>query len=91
MNFKEEVMSHNIIYSLIYSPSVITYEPIESQIIEIQTKQLEWTKDDLSFYFVWGYPGPDYNKYSQETYGKGWAYTKEEIINAWRKGDKYEI
>ena len=79
----DEVNKHKEIYSLMYSPAK-TSDPIEEQIISISTSRLDWNDEKTEFFYVWGWPGPDYNTYSKETYGKGWAYTKKEIINAWR-------
>lgn len=81
----DEVMSHDKIYSLLYSPQR-TNDPIESQIIDIKTSELDWEKDYQGFVYIWGWPGPDYNRYTMQTYGKGWAFTKEEILRAWNKG-----
>ena len=78
------VNQYEKIYSLLYSPQR-TADPIEKQIIDIKVQELQWSKDYKSFYYIWGWPGPDYNHYTLATYGKGWAFTKEEIIAAWRE------
>lgn len=41
---------------------------------------------DGSLWYVWGYPGPDYNRYKVEDYGKTWALTKEELLGQWNGG-----
>ena len=84
-DFYNLVMSHDVVYSLLYSPSK-TFDPVEDQIIDINTSGLQWAGDNESFIYIWGGPGPCYNHYSAQTYGKGWAFTKEEIINAWMRG-----
>lgn len=78
-----EVMKHDYIYSLLYSPTKINSCSLKEQIIKINTASLEWFYDQTGFFYVWGMPGPDYNKYTKETYGKGWAFTEEEIFKAW--------
>ena len=83
MTLKEEVMKHDFIYSLMYSSYKIDSCPLEEQIVKIETSKLKWYKDDEGFIYIWGWPGPDANSYKRSTYGKGWAYTKEEIIDAW--------
>lgn len=85
MTLKEEVMKHDFIYSLMYSPYKLDSEPLEEQIVEIKTYKLEWYSDNEGFIYTWGWPGPDFNSYTRDTYGKGWAYTKEEIIKEWSK------
>jgi hypothetical protein len=30
-------------------------------------------------YYIWGWPGPDFNIYEPKQYGKTWALTKEEL------------
>ena len=83
MTLKEEVLRHKSIFSLMYSPVRAPYLSIEEQIVEIETSELQWFLSNEGFVYVWGWPGPDSNSYTRETYGKGWAYTKEEIIKAW--------
>lgn len=29
--------------------------------------------------YIWGWPGPDYNFYGFDDYGKTWAFTEDEI------------
>lgn len=79
------VMSQDFIFSLLYSPSIIPNMNIESQIVQIDTKKLEWASDKKTFFYIWGSPGADFNTYTAETYGYGWAFRKEELINAWKK------
>ena len=31
--------------------------------------------DDDKFFYVWGWPGPDYNTYRFSDYGKTWAFS----------------
>ena len=83
MTLKEEVMKHDSIYSLMYSPHKLDSEPLEEQIVEIETSKLKWYLNNEGFTYTWGWPGPDFNSYTRDTYGKGWAYTKKEIIDAW--------
>lgn len=82
----DDVMSHEVIYSLMYSPQRVDFRTLEEDVIEIETSELKWSKDRSKFFYIWGWPGPDYNTYTEQTYGKGWAFTKEEIMHAWMKG-----
>ena len=88
VSLREIVMSHEKIYSLLYSPCRIESDPIEKQIVEISTKSLRWLDAGTMFVYVWGWPGPDFNRYSAKTYGKGWAFTKQEIIDAWESENR---
>lgn len=83
MTLKEEVLRHEHIYSLMYSPQRVNFRTLEEQIVKIKTSELKWYANHEGFIYRWGWPGPDMNFYTYETYGKGWAYTKEEIIKAW--------
>lgn len=77
-SFYEEVMSHKSIWSTMYGNAYwkrLEYE----KLIEIETKKLSWFKDKTGFYYIWGWPGPDSNRYTKEDYGKSWAFTKEEL------------
>lgn len=88
VSLREIVMSHEKIYSLLYSPCRIESDPIEKQIVEISTNSLCWSDDGTIFDYVWGWPGPDYNRYSAQTYEKGWAFTKQEIVDAWENENR---
>ena len=82
------VMSHDIIYSLMYAPYIVEWRSLEEQIIEIKTKELKWFEDHTGFIWVWGYPGPDANMYNLKDYGKSWAFTKDELMRyGGRKND----
>lgn len=83
MTLKEEVLQHKHIFSLMYSPNRFYDTPLKEQIIKINTSELKWYINEEGFIYVWGWPGPDANLYTRETYGKGWAYTRQEIIKAW--------
>ena len=85
MTLKEEVLKYKYIFSLMYSPTRVNFHSLEEQIIKIETSELQWSEDEEKFIYIWGWPGPDYNIYSRDTYGKGWAYTKKEIIKEWSK------
>lgn len=85
MTLKEEVLQHDSIFSLMYSPTLVKSWTLEEQVLEIKTSELDWNKDEEGFIYIWGWPGPDYNFYTRKTYGKGWAFTKQEIIEAWSK------
>lgn len=86
-NLYNTVMKHGRIFSLMYSPHLSNQMGIEEQIIRIFTSDLKWTYDKSQFMYVFGWPGPDFNVYTAETYGKGWAFTKQEIIKAWGEND----
>lgn len=79
------VERHDRICSLMYSPQRVYWTDLQDQIIKIKTSELEWSKDHNAFFYIWGWPGPDYNRYTFDTYGKGWAFTKKEIIKAWEE------
>lgn len=69
------------IYAYMYGrPYILTsrnnfYEP--DKIIKIPISDLLIT--EKSIYYIWGYPGPDYNMYLFSDYGATWAFTEEEI------------
>lgn len=77
------VMSHDAIYSLMYGDTRIVDRDISDQIVKIKTSKLIWPKEGTEFYYRFGYPGPDYNIYNESSYGKVWAYTEDEIVDAW--------
>lgn len=80
-NLYDLVMSHDVIYSLMYAPHAVSWRSREDQIIEIDTKDLKWSKDKATFYYIWGWPGPDFNTYELKDYGSAWAFTKDEVMN----------
>lgn len=83
MTLKEEVLQHKYIFSLMYSPNRFYDTPLKKQIVKIEVSDLKWSEDQKTFIYIWGWPGPDCNVYTRSTYGKGWAYTEQEILKAW--------
>ena len=83
MKIEEFIGNAETIWSLMYSPHRVNSISLEEQIIEINTEELRFSADGSLFTYIWGWPGPDYNVYSLSTYGRGWALTKEEILQAW--------
>ena len=57
VNLRDLVMSHEKIYSLLYSPYRVESDPLEKQITEISTESLRWSDDGTTFVYVWGWPG----------------------------------
>lgn len=70
-----------------YSPYVIPDSAVEDQIVKIEVSELIWATDKTEFFYRWGWPGPDINRYTIRTYGKGWAFTQEEIIKSWENNN----
>ena len=81
----ETVNNHEVIYSLMYGETHVNWRTTEDQIITIKTEELEWSESKKQFIYVWGWPGPDFNLYTLENYGKAWAFSKEELVEFWDK------
>ena len=81
----ETVNNHEVIYSLMYGETHVDWKTTEDQIITIKTEELEWSESKKQFIYVWGWPGPDFNLYTLENYGKAWAFSKEELVEFWDK------
>ena len=79
ISFYEYVMSHESIWSTLYAEPCWNPMWEKSPFIEIKTNELSWSKDKTVFWYVWGWPGPDANRYIKEDYGRSWAFTKEEL------------
>lgn len=82
-SLKEIFQTVPVIYSRLYTGTIVNADetPAENNtIIEIETKKFRYQKnDEETAYYVWGWPGPDYNIYSKENYGKDWAFTRREM------------
>lgn len=52
---------------------------IDNRIIKIDKCDLKAARDKTGFFYVWGWPGPDYNFYSFEDYGKTWSFNLEDL------------
>lgn len=50
------------------------------QIIHIEPNEAQL--DGIGLYYVWGWPGPDFNRYYLYDYGRTWALTEEEITGS---------
>lgn len=55
----------------------------EDELIKVRKSKLDYNfeKSPDGFIFVWGWPGPDYNRYRFEDHGKTWAFTKKEMTH----------
>lgn len=81
-SLKEIFQTVPVIYSRLYTGTIVNADEtsVENKtIIEIETDNLSWSKDEETAYYIWGWPGPDYNIYSRENYGKDWAFAKREM------------
>lgn len=81
-SLKEIFQTVPIIYSRLYTGIVVNADgtPAENNtIIEIETGNLSWSKDGETAYYVWAWPGPDYNIYNRGNYKTDWAFTKREM------------
>ena len=50
-----------------------------SHIIKIKLEEVSIVPEGIRF--IWGWPGPSYNTYLWNDYGKTWAYTREELVH----------
>ena len=82
-NIYQEVVSRSEFYSLMY-PNFVKFYSVEEQIIPIKTSSVRWNPTKTLFYYIWGWPGPDYNMYDANNYNKTWAFTKEELLQYWK-------
>lgn len=55
------------------------YAGPNEKILDMTVRKDALSKDGKSFFYFWGYPGPDYNQYSFSDYGKTWAFTMEDF------------
>ena len=77
-SLKEIFQTIPVIYSRLYTNADGTSAE-NNTIIEIETDNLSWSKDEEIAYYIWGWPGPDYNIYSRGNYKTDWAFTKQEM------------
>ena len=77
-SLKEIFQTIPVIYSRLYTNADGTSAE-NNTIIEIETGNLSWSKDGEAAYYIWGWPGPDYNIYSRGNYKTDWAFTKQEM------------
>lgn len=52
---------------------------VRGEIVCIQKHMLKISDRRDCFMFVWGFPGPDFNIYKFEDYGRTWAFRREDI------------
>lgn len=73
-------MESNEIRRKFYSPSTKFYGRMygttspNDEIVEIDKRKIKFTLNGDAFYFVWGWPGPDWNLYRFIDYGITWAF-----------------
>lgn len=82
-SLKEIFQTVPVIYSRLYTGTIVNADGTSAEnntIVEIETKKFRYHKDDEeTAYYIWGWPGPDYNIYSRENYREDWAFTKREM------------
>lgn len=49
------------------------------ELIEMTCSPEDISNDKSSFWYIWGWPGPDLNEYKFADYGITWAFTKGEV------------
>lgn len=47
--------------------------------LDIKSDRLELNEEKEVIYFVWGWPGPDYNIYRFADYSKTWSFDEGEL------------
>lgn len=52
----------------------------KSEIREMKKEEVDISRKDDGFFYVYGYPGPDYDFYKFTDYGKTWAFTEDELL-----------
>lgn len=65
-------------------PNFVKFYSVEEQIIPIKTSSVRWNSTKTLFYYFWGWPGPGYNMYDANNYGKTWTFSKEELLQYWK-------
>ena len=84
----KEIKKHEYIWGFMYGhPTMNTSEGEKpDKLVKIEVSKLDFDEQGQCFYFVWGWPGPDYNRYKIEDYGVTWCFEPEEMPKAeiWR-------
>ena len=55
---------------------------IKKSDLKLEQNRIPLNREDfkkLAFIYAWGWPGPNFNTYYLEDYGKTWAFTEEEL------------
>lgn len=55
----------------------------KDEIIDVPKSCLDYFESKDSFAYVWGMPGPDYNRYFFKDYGNTWAFSREDFGKRW--------
>lgn len=76
--------SEQSIFGFMYGkPYVNTNRGVErDRVIEISVDSLDIIEEESCLFYVWGFPGPDYNVYYFSDYGKTWAFSKDELLTS---------
>ena len=64
-----------------------------AKIIKLEEKIVKRDRDGLGFFYIYGWPGPDYDYYRYSDFGYSWAFSKDELLHAqetewekWQRG-----
>ena len=56
------------------------YAEPDEKILDMTVSLDSISKQGDSFFYIWGYPGPDYNEYRFEDYGITWAFEMKDFM-----------
>lgn len=80
IDFVQKMKEKGGIYGYMYvdpRPDIPISEKVSGKIIFIKEDELKIQSG--GFLEVWGWPGPDWNFYSFDDYGKTWAFRKRDL------------
>ena len=69
MTLKQEVLEHETIFSLMYSPTFVDSISLEDQIVEIEVSKLQWYENEEGFGFRLDYLGGLCSRYPHRPLG----------------------
>lgn len=55
------------------------YADVGEKILAMNVNLNDLSKTEECFFYIWGYPGPDFNTYEFSDYGKTWAFNIEDF------------
>lgn len=74
------VFMHGRMFEDVITDADYNKETRLAKIIKLEKKAVELDRKGLGFFFIWGFPGPDYDYFLYSDYNYSWSFSEDELL-----------